>query len=54
MVRKMDVVDWLLIVLFIVIVPGIRTDFGGEMVWWEPWFLIYFRRKKARVNGEEP
>lgn len=40
--------DWpvwvIMTLLVLIILPGIRTDFGGELVWWEPWFLYLFRK----------
>jgi len=44
----------LIISLFIaiIILPGIKTDFSGEMVWWEPWWVYWFKDRKKDGTEE--
>ena len=43
----------ILIMMLFIIIPGLRTDFGGELVWWEPWFLYLFKNDREAEDTEE-
>ena len=49
--------DWLefiiLFILLIVVMPGLKTDFSGASVWWEPWFLDFFKKNRKTEESKD-